>query len=90
VLVVCAATITIKLPTAGVKPAIDLVPLAVVNTDPKRDMLGEAKFYALSAVYVSEEQETVSPAATVKPPVILISAPEEYTEQWIIYVPPEV
>jgi len=44
VLAVCAATITIKLPTAGVKPATDLVPLVVLNTDPKRVMLGEAKF----------------------------------------------
>jgi hypothetical protein len=35
--------------------------------------------YALSAVYVSEEQETVSPDATVKPPVMFISEPEAAT-----------
>ena len=87
---VCAATITIKLSTAGVKPATDLVPLVVLNTDPKRVMLGEAKVYALKAVYVNDEQLTVSPAATVKPPVILISEPEEATAHWITITAAEV
>ena len=46
--------------------------------------------YALSAVYVKLEQLTVSPAATVKPPVILMSEAEAATAQWITTVPPEV
>jgi hypothetical protein len=35
--------------------------------------------YALSAVYVNDEQLTVSPEATVKPPVMFISEPEAAT-----------
>jgi hypothetical protein len=46
--------------------------------------------YALNAVYVSEEQETVSPDATVKPPVMLMSDAEAATAHWITIVAPEV
>jgi hypothetical protein len=35
--------------------------------------------YALNAVYVNDEQLTVSPEATVKPPVILMSDKEAAT-----------
>ena len=48
------------------------------------------RHYALSAVYVRLEQETVSPAATVKPLVMLMSEAEAATAQWITTVPPEV
>jgi hypothetical protein len=41
-------------------------------------------------VYVRLEQDTVSPAATVKPLVMLISLADAATAQWITTVPPEV
>tara|TARA_R110000868_G_scaffold84298_1_gene237704 strand:- start:268 stop:417 length:150 start_codon:yes stop_codon:yes gene_type:complete len=46
--------------------------------------------YALKAVYVSDEQDTVSPAATVNPPVMLMSDAEAATAHWITIVAPEV
>ena len=88
---VFAVTITIKSPTLEAKePTADLVPLAVVNTDPIRVMLGEAKFYALKAVYVNGEQLTVSPVFTVKPPVMFMSDKEAATAHWITIVLLEV
>jgi hypothetical protein len=53
-------------------------------------MLGEAKFYALKAVYVNDEQLTVSPAATVKLPVMLMSEPVVPTAHWITITAAEV
>jgi hypothetical protein len=41
-------------------------------------------------VYVKLEQDTVSPEATVKPLVMLMSLPEAATAQWITTVPPDV
>jgi len=39
---------------------------------------------------VRDEQDTVSPAFTVKPLVMLMSEPEAATAQWITTVPPDV
>lgn len=41
-------------------------------------------------MYVSEEQDTVSPGATVRPFDMLMSLPEPATAQWITTVPPLV
>ena len=46
--------------------------------------------YAGSAVYVKEEQDTVSPDATVKPLVMLMSDADAATAQWMTSVPPDV
>ena len=39
---------------------------------------------------MSDEQETVSPNATVRPFVMLMSEPDAATAQWITTVPPDV
>jgi len=46
--------------------------------------------YAVSAVYVKLEHETVSPLAIVKPLLRSISDPDAATPQWITTVPAEV
>jgi hypothetical protein len=44
--------------------------------------------YALSAVYVKDEHDTVSPGATINPLLMLMSDPLAATPQWITTVPP--
>lgn len=46
--------------------------------------------YALSAVYVKDEHDTVSPGATINPLLMLMSDPLAATPQWITTVPPLV